>query len=88
MSSIPNNEFLETMILPTVFTKTFFVSFQISGESQYPLQDGLRLINEFEKCRTFMECLIADFIQFSSTIAEFLFLQGRLSTRLCVHSVL
>ena len=35
-----------------------------------------------------MEILIADFIQFSSTIVDFLFLQQRLGTRLCVHSVL
>ena len=29
-----------------------------------------------------METLIADFIQFSSAIAKFLFLQGRLGTKL------
>ena len=34
-----------------------------------------------------MESLIADFIQFSSAIAKFLFLQGRLGTRLCVHLI-
>ena len=28
-----------------------------------------------------MESLIADFVQFSSTIAKFLFLEGRLGTR-------
>ena len=35
-----------------------------------------------------MESLIADFIQFFSAIAKFLFLQGRLGTRLCVRSIL
>ena len=34
-----------------------------------------------------MESLIADFIQFSSAFAKFLFLQGRLGTRLNVHSI-
>ena len=33
-----------------------------------------------------MESLIADFIQLSGAIAKFLFLQGRLGIRLCVHS--
>ena len=66
----------------------FFVSFEISGGSYNPSQNTLRLINKFEKCiPSFMESLI-DFIQFSSSIAKFLFLQGRLGTRLCVHSIL
>ena len=65
----------------------FFVSFKIRGGSYNPSQNTLRLINKFEKCiPSFMESLIADFIQFSSAIAKFLFLQGRLGTRLCVHS--
>ena len=32
-----------------------------------------------------MGSLIADFIQFSTAIAKFLFLQERLITRLCVY---
>ena len=35
-----------------------------------------------------MESLIADFIHISGAIAKFLFLLGRLGTRLCVHSIL
>ena len=66
----------------------FFVSFEISGGSYNPSQNTLRLINEFEKyILSFMESLIADFIQFFSAIAIFLFLQGRLGTRLCVHCI-
>ena len=66
----------------------FSVSFEIRGGSYNPSQNTLRLINKFEKCiPSFMESLIADFIQFSSAIAKFLFLQGRLGTRLCVHSI-
>ena len=34
-----------------------------------------------------MESLIAEFIQFSGAIAKFLFRQGSLGTRLCVHSI-
>ena len=34
-----------------------------------------------------MESLIADFIQLFSAIAKFLFMQGRLGTRLNVHSI-
>ena len=48
----------------------------------------LRLINEFEKVRTFVESLIVDFIQFSSAVATFLFLQRGLGTRLYVQSIL
>ena len=65
-----------------------FVSFEISGGSNNPSQNTLRLINKFEKCiPSFMESLIADFIQFSSAITKVLFLLGRLGTRLCVHSI-
>ena len=64
------------------------VSFEISGGSYNLSQNTLRLINEFKKCiMPFMESLIADFIQFFSAIARFLFLQERLGTRLCVHSI-
>ena len=52
---------------------------------EFSLANTLRLINKFQKCNPFfMESLIADFIQFSGAIAKFLFLQGRLSTRVCV----
>ena len=92
MSSLPNDEFsyrrLLIVTLFVCFINNFFVSFEISGGSYNPSQNTLRLINKFEKCiPSFMESLIADFIQFSSAIAKFLFLQGRLGTRLCVHSI-
>ena len=48
----------------------------------------LRLIYEIKLSRTFMESLIADFVQFSSTIAEFLSLERELGTRLYLASVL
>ena len=93
MSSLPENEFSESIfekehiIVCYIARNNFFVSFEISGGSYNPSQNTLRLINKFEKCiPSFMESLIADFIQFSSAIAKFLFLQGRLGTRLCVHS--
>ena len=71
-----------------IVINNFFVSFEISGGSYNPLQNTLKLINEFEKCiLSFIESLISDFIQFSSAIIKFLFLQGRLGTRLCVHSI-
>ena len=54
-----------------IVINNFFVSFEISGGSYNPLQNTLRLINEFEKCvSSFMESVIADFIEFSSTIAQ------------------
>ena len=66
----------------------FFVSFEISGEPYNLSQNNLRLINEFEKCiLSFMESLISNFIQFFTTIAKYLFVQGRLGTRLCVHPI-
>ena len=46
--------------------KSFFVGFEISGQCYNYSQNTLRLINEFDKCGTFMENLIAGFIQFSS----------------------
>ena len=71
-----------------IVINNFFGSFQISAGPYNPSQNTLRLINKFEKCiPSFMQSLIADFIQFSRAIVKFLFLQGRLSTRLCVHSI-
>ena len=35
-----------------------------------------------------MESLIADFTQFSKALANLLFLQKRLVTRLCVHVIM
>ena len=71
-----------------IVINNFFVSLEISGGSYNPSQNTLRLKNIFEKCiLSFMECLIADFTQFFSAIINFLFLQGRLSNRLCVHSI-
>ena len=101
MSSLPNNEFSESIfqkedlieafnshIVCYIVINNIFLSFEISGGTYNPLQITLRLINKFEKfIPSFMESLIADFSQFSSAITKFLFLQGRLSTRLCVHSV-
>ena len=56
-----------------------FVSFEIIAVSWNILQNTLRLINKFENfIQSFMESLIADFIQVSRAIAKFLFLQGRL----------
>ena len=48
----------------------------------------LRLIYEIKLSRTFMESLIADFVQFSSTIAKFLSLERELGARLYLASVL
>ena len=94
MTSLPNNEYSRRKILLKAFNSqmvcfivinNFFVSFEISGGSCNP-ENTLRLISELEKCTpSFMESLIADFIEFSSTSTKFLFLQGRLDTRLLVH---
>ena len=91
------NVFLRRKILSKAFNShmvcyivmnNFFLSFEISGGSYNSSQNTLRLINEFEKCiPSFIEILTANFIQFSSAIAKFLFLQGRLGTRLCVYSI-
>ena len=97
MSSLPSNEFLDPIFEKEDLIKgfkviwfginNFFVSFEISVVSYNLTQNTLRLINELEKCiQSFMESLIADFIQFFSAIAKFLFMQGRLGTRLCVYS--
>ena len=66
----------------------FFLRFEISGGSYDPSQNTLRLMNKFKKCiPSFKESLIADFVQFSSAIAKFSFLQARLDIILCVHSI-
>ena len=60
------------------------MNFEISVGSYNLSQNTLRLINESEKCiLSFKESLNADFIQLFSSIDTFLFLQGRLGTRLC-----
>ena len=72
-----------------IVINNFFVNFEVSGGSYNPSQNTLRLMDKFVKSiPSFMESLITDFIQFSGAIAKLLFLQGRLGTRLCVHSVL
>ena len=71
-----------------IVLNNFFVSVEINGGSYNPSQNTLRVINEFEKCiPSFFESLIANFIQFSGASPKFLFLQGRLGTRLCMHLV-
>ena len=52
-----------------------FLSFVISGGFYHLSQNTLRLINKFQKCWTFKECLIADFL---ALLPNFLFLQCRL----------
>ena len=52
-----------------------------------PLQKMLRPIYEIKQRSTFMERLIADYVQFSCAIAKFLFLEQRLDTRLCLCCV-
>ena len=86
MSSLPNNEFSESIfekkgivikafnshMVCYIAISNFLVSFEISGGSYNPSQNTLRLIHEFEKyIPSFMESLIADFILFSSVIAKF-----------------
>ena len=72
-----------------IVENNFLVSFEIIGGSYNPSKNTSSLRNEFQKCvPSFLESLIASFIQFSRPIAKFLFLQGRLGTRLCVHSTL
>ena len=99
MSSLPNNKFSESIFEKEDLIEGFdshmvcyivinnpFVSFEISGGSYKPSQNILRLTNEFEKrIPSFMESLIANFIPFSRASAKFLFLEGRLGARLCVH---
>ena len=98
MSSLPSNEFLDPIFEKEDLIEGFkviwfvinnlIVSFEINGGSYNLSQNTLKLINEFQKCiLSFMERLIGDFIQFFSAIAKFFSLQGRLSTRLCVHSI-
>ena len=77
-----------------IVINNFFVSLQISDGSYSLSQNTLRLNKRVQEMNPiFMESLIDDFINFSNAIANFLgffvvfFLQGRLSTRLCVHSI-
>ena len=51
------------------------VTFEISDRYYNPLQNLLTRMNKFEKRRTLMESLVAVFLQFSSIIENFLFLQ-------------
>ena len=58
-----------------IVINNFFVSFEISVEPYNSSQNTLSLTNEFNKCiPSFMESIIANFIQFLSAIANFLFL--------------
>ena len=50
-------------------------------------QNTLRLIWEIEKCKFIMQGSMVDSFQFSSAIAKYPFLKGRLGTRLYLHSV-
>ena len=71
-----------------IFINSCFASSEISGGPYNPSQNTLRLTNKFEKCNpSFMESLIAAFIQFYAAIAKFLFMKGRLGTWLRVHSI-
>ena len=91
MSSLPNNEFLESIfekkdivikafnghMVCYIAINNFLVSFENSGGSYNPSQNTLRLTNKFEKCiPSFMESLIADCIQFSGAITKFCFCKG------------
>ena len=49
------------------------------------LQFLIKYFYENEQYRTFMEILIADFVTFSKAIVK---REGRLGTRLCLHSML
>ena len=82
---MPNNELLgpifekedliEGFKVTCFVINILFVSFEISGGSYNLSQNNLILINEFEKCMlSFVEILIADFIQFFSVVAKFFFL--------------
>ena len=64
------------------------VTFEISDRYYNPLQNLLTRMNKFEKRRILMESLVAVFLQFSSIIKNFLFLQRWLGRRLCMHSML
>ena len=91
ISSLPRRkkeDLIEGFKIIWFIINNFFVSFEISGGSCNLSQNTLRLMKKSEKCiLSFMESIIADFIQVFSAIVKFLFLQGRLVTRLCVHSI-
>ena len=83
MSSLPSNELLdpifekegpiESLTVIWFIINNSFLSFEISGGSYNLFRNTLRLISEFEKC-------ILSFI--FRAIGKFLFMQGRLGTRL------
>ena len=55
----------------------FLLSFEISGGSYNPLQNTLRLINEFKKYTlSFMESLIAILFNFQAPLPNFYFCLG------------
>ena len=93
MSSLPSTELLDPIFDKADLTEgfkviwyvinNFFVSFDMSCGPYNLSQNTLRRIREI----SFMESLIADFIQIFVAVAKFLFLQGRLGTRLFVHSI-
>ena len=95
MSSLPSNDFLDPILKKEDLIESFKVMLFIIRNFLWVLRSvvGTRmfhkiLINEFEKCiLCFMESLIADFVQYFSVIAKFLFMQGRLGNRLCVSSI-
>ena len=55
-----------------------FWEFWDQSRSDSPSQNTLRQIKKFEEYSTFMDSLIAGFIQFSSDIAKSLFLQSEI----------
>ena len=64
-----------------IVINSFFVSFEIGGGPYNPSQNTLRLIN-----LSFKGSLIVDFVELFNAMAKILFIEGRLGTRLCVHS--
>ena len=87
MSSLPSNEFLDTIFekedliegfkVIWIVINNFFVSFEISGGFYNLLPNILRLINKFENyILSFMESLISNFIQFLSAVAKFCLCMG------------
>ena len=50
--------------------------------SDNPLQNFLRPVSKIEQSWSFMESLLADFVQVRSAFAKFLFSEGRFITRL------
>lgn len=80
----------KTLEILEIANNVTFKGFKVSDGVKFFPQSLTKYveINLINQGKTFIERLMADFVQFSNTITRFLFLEQRLGTRLCLSLIL